>query len=530
LSRRLPALLAVSLGLLVASPARAGEEVERALRAWTEAADAQGRGAAAFALAALDPEGRETLRAWPTLRRWPEDVQRGEPFSWKEEVEGVGEHTVFAFAPRTYEPGHAWPVLVWLHGAVSRPADGGGRSVLGQWARLADQEEFILLAPSARRGSEWWTPAGERLVLQALSTLCARYRVDADRVALGGFSDGASGCWSLLVRQPGPFCCFLSLMGHPVVARRAGGPAFAANLGARPVYAVNGGRDALYPSAAVRPFFEEMRREGCDVVWEDLPEAGHDVAQATELWPRLREFWVAHPRQALRRELRWQAVAGRGAGALDWIEIESVSPDGPPALGAGGGVLPAGPGRPRIGLSLDAAWRGPGVRVSAVEEGGPASAAGVRPGDVLLAVGGSTLPEEGAGSALLALLARRGAEPSVYRLRREDAEVEVTITPRLSEDGLPEGAEALGYGAPTGRVVARVREDGAIEIECRGVERLRLHLCDALLPASGPLRVFVNGEIRHDGPAPRSVAYFLSRQAGRGDGEPPWTGTLLVRP
>jgi hypothetical protein len=289
---------------------------------------------------------------------------------------------------------------------------------------------------------------------------------------------------------------------------------------------VNGGRDALYPSAAIRPFVEEMRREGCDLTWEDLPEAGHDVSQVTELWPRLRAFWVAHPRTPLRRELRWQCAAGRGAGALDWVEIEEVAPDGPRAIGAEGGVLPAGPGRPHLGISLDEAYDGPGLRVASVEPGGPAESAGLRPGDRILAVGGTALPASGAARALLAHFAQAGDAATVLRLGRGEAELEVEVTPRVEAAG----DAALGYGAPSGRVVARVREDGAIDLECRGVRRLRLHLCDALLPASGPLRVYVNGDLRHEGAAAPSVATFLAGQAGRGDGEPPWSATLLLWP
>ena len=41
-------------------------------------------------------------------------------------------------------------------------------------------------------------------------------------------------------------------------------------VGMRPVYAVNGGQDRLFPSEQMRPFFEQLEDAGCDLAWKPL--------------------------------------------------------------------------------------------------------------------------------------------------------------------------------------------------------------------------------------------------------------------
>ncbi len=343
----MPRLAALLLIVALGAPARAGDgdgdgdAVAAALRAWTRAASEAARAEAAWALWQADPAGDRTLAALGHVPRWDPAAPRGEVLEWKQEVPARGEHTVYAFVPATYAADRPWPVLVWLHGAVAREGDGGGRAGLSLWGARADADDFLLLCPSARKGSEWWTPEGAALVLEALETLCRSHRVDANRVLLAGFSDGASGCWHFLTHHPGPFCGFAALMGHPLVPRVMGGPAFARNVASRPVFAVNGGADRLYPAGAVAGLMEEVRAAGGDVTWIALEDAGHDLGAVEEVWPRLRQWWIEHPRDPLPAHVAWHCHHGSRARGRDWVEVVEVAEDGPLAEGAAGGVLPS---------------------------------------------------------------------------------------------------------------------------------------------------------------------------------------------
>lgn len=103
-----------------------------------------------------------------------------------------GKRDSYLYVPPRYDPRQPLPLILLLHGAGGHAHDG-----LGILRHLADQAGLILLAP-ASAGSTW-DIIGARsygpdvsLIDQALAHLFERYGVDPSRIAIGGFSDGAS--------------------------------------------------------------------------------------------------------------------------------------------------------------------------------------------------------------------------------------------------------------------------------------------------------------------------------------------------
>jgi len=97
--------------------------------------------------------------------------------------------------------------------------------------------------------------------------------------------------------------------------------------------------------------------------------------------------------------------------------------------GAGAAAAPAARGGPRrasLGTVPDFAFQGPGVRVDQVLPGSPAETAGIRAGDVVVALGGRTVDTLRAYSD--ALKAHRPGEKVTVTLRRDGAEVTVEAT------------------------------------------------------------------------------------------------------
>jgi len=82
--------------------------------------------------------------------------------------------------------------------------------------------------------------------------------------------------------------------------------------------------------------------------------------------------------------------------------------------------------------SLDALSFEEGVRVARVADASPASRAGLRPGDVILAAGGTPVGDPGALDALLARLG--AAQPVLLQVRRGDAVFEVPVELTLATD------------------------------------------------------------------------------------------------
>jgi phospholipase/carboxylesterase len=107
-----------------------------------------------------------------------------------------GERAGVIYVPPTYLPDRPAPLLIMLHGAGSR-----GENALKPLLHLADEVGLILVAPDSR-GRTWdlildaYGP-DVALIDRALAQIFAQYMIAPARVALGGFSDGASYALSL---------------------------------------------------------------------------------------------------------------------------------------------------------------------------------------------------------------------------------------------------------------------------------------------------------------------------------------------
>jgi membrane-associated protease RseP (regulator of RpoE activity) len=530
------ALACAALALLLL-PARREAGAEEARPPWAGELDAlrgerdgAKRAAGVATLLAKKPDVNALLVELARPRVYATGASRG-TFQWDREVPGVGALTVFAYAPSGYTSEKAWPVLVWMHGGVGRDEDGGGLSGLGMLQDVAEAEGFLLLSPSATGKCPWWSPAGARLLHGALLDLAATHRVDATRVAAAGFSDGGSGCFHLLAHAPDSYGCFVALMGNPNITRIAGGPVFASNLASRPVWALNGGRDQLYPSAQMKPAIEELQRAGARLAWEDDPAAGHDPGAALGRLQAVFDFWAKNPREALPATLDWSSAAPAVDGRRGWLEIVAVSPDAPGDAASAAVALPPpqAPRRPRLGITLDQEFEGVGIRLTRVEPGSPAADAGFQPGDVLVKVGDRQLTQGGEALATLrAYLDGLGESDGAFGVLRGDETLTLTTRPRLLKSDEPPAE--LGYGRPAGRVVGEIKPGNQIVLTTHGVSSLRLHLARPLVDPTKPVTVTLNGKQVHSGPVQGDAAYVLEQALTTLPGDPYFEATLTLAP
>src|ERR1043166_2613292 len=100
------------------------------------------------------------------------------------------------YVPQAYDATAALPLIILLHGAGQSSAEW-----FGSYGRRAESMRSILLAPDSR-GQTWDVAYGGfgpdvAFINHALQAVFSRYNVDARRIALAGFSDGASYALSL---------------------------------------------------------------------------------------------------------------------------------------------------------------------------------------------------------------------------------------------------------------------------------------------------------------------------------------------
>ena len=94
---------------------------------------------------------------------------------------------------------------------------------------------------------------------------------------LSGVSDGGTGALYIAMRETTPFASILPLNGYLMVLALRDiddGLIFANNLRNKPMFAVNGGRDPLYPTRVVDPYIEHLKRGGVTIDYHPQPNAG----------------------------------------------------------------------------------------------------------------------------------------------------------------------------------------------------------------------------------------------------------------
>jgi phospholipase/carboxylesterase len=174
------------------------------------------------------------------------------------------------YVPPGHDATRETPLALTLHGA-----GGDARSGLSHLIGLADEFGLVLLAPESR-GRTWDVLVGGYgpdvgFIDRALGQTFDRLAVDAGRLAITGFSDGASYALSLGLTNG-------DLLTHAI----AFSPGFAApadRRGRPPVFVSHGMRDRVLPiERCSRRIVPQLEREGYEVRYREF-DGPHTVPE-----------------------------------------------------------------------------------------------------------------------------------------------------------------------------------------------------------------------------------------------------------
>jgi phospholipase/carboxylesterase len=176
----------------------------------------------------------------------------------------------YLYVPAGYRAGHPAPLAVVLHGAGEDARDG-----LAQLRAQADEAGLILLSPTSREYT-WDLVAGRRrygpdiaAIDRALEQTFSRHAVDPARVAVAGYSDGASYALSLGITNG-------DLFTH-IIAFSPGFMAPAGHTGSPRIFVSHGTRDRWLPiERCSRRIVPQLERAGYEVRYSEF-EGGHVV-------------------------------------------------------------------------------------------------------------------------------------------------------------------------------------------------------------------------------------------------------------
>ena len=179
-----------------------------------------------------------------------------------------GERDGLLYVPASYQADHPAPLVLMLHGA-----GGAARGALNPFLPLADAAGLILLATDSRART-WDIILGGygpdvAFIDRALAESFARCAVDPTRIAVEGFSDGASYALSLGLTNGDLFA--------RVVAFSPGFMAPAERRGTPRVFISHGTRDEVLPiERCSRRIVPLLQGAGYDVHYQEF-DGGHTV-------------------------------------------------------------------------------------------------------------------------------------------------------------------------------------------------------------------------------------------------------------
>jgi phospholipase/carboxylesterase len=134
--------------------------------------------------------------------------------------ESIAPHATFA--PMHYEPGYAYPLVVWLHGAL------GNEQQLRRVMPLVSMRNYVAVAPrgtsSARRDAFDWrqtetdVEAAEDRVFECIATAKRRFNIHPRRVFLAGLGCGGTMALRVAWNHPDKFAG-VATIGGPLPAQ-----------------------------------------------------------------------------------------------------------------------------------------------------------------------------------------------------------------------------------------------------------------------------------------------------------------------
>jgi predicted esterase len=327
------------------------------------------------------------------------------------------------YVPSGYSPEKQAPLVVYLHGSVSRADienDPAGWAKRNPFVKIAEEEGWILLFPFGQAGATWWDEVGISNILNLIRVAKIQYNIDDNRVFLGGFSDGASGAYLFAMALPGDFAGFIALNGNMGVASEDGGlPTYASNFTNSQVYAVSTDKDQLYPTAETERFIALAQSAGANIEYRKL-KGEHSFAYADSELPYIADWMYKQIRNPFPTKLFWESALP-GFGVCRWFAIDEIAADEPASWYHDYNTAFTD-SSVAIGIVIDEQYSGMGVRVSNIADGDYlARRIGLKGGDIIVK-GGNMIINNSDDLAAFKRTLHRG-DPVSLAINRAGAEL-----------------------------------------------------------------------------------------------------------
>lgn len=194
------------------------------------------------------------------------------------------------YVPAEYTKARRWPVILCLHGAGERGADGLLQTQVGlpeAIRRHCERWPALVVMPQCSGSLNWNYQTMADVALGALAATEREFRTDPDRVYLTGLSMGGYGSWFLASQYPGRWAAVVPVCGGALLPTRLNPPqpqpadpygTLAQGIGAQlPIWAFHGAQDPIVPVSESQKLVAGLRALGNPIQYTEYPDVAHDA-------------------------------------------------------------------------------------------------------------------------------------------------------------------------------------------------------------------------------------------------------------
>ncbi len=394
----------------------------------------------------------------------------------------------FLYVPKCYD-GSPLPMIVYLHGGNSKRAfDPYTDEILSKepMMKLCEQNGWFYLFPEARFDCAWWSPNGMENVRTFIREAKRRYNIDDDRIAVTGFSDGASGAYFYALAMPNDFAQFFPWSGHMAAASLFGDwQLYVPNLRNRQVFATNGGKDRLYPTAKMLPMIQLAKRAGANLTHVSFDTADHNYGYLKLVYPGFIKRIENNRRDPFPKKIYWETSDPR-IGSCDWIAIIKLSTQQKAALWYQDYNCGIPTGQIAYGFTPGQDESGTGLKVAVVDPKKETIAArlGFEPEDIIVAVDGQTLHSPNDFVQICG--SKKSGDPITASIVRGGASQ--TLSAKFPA---PESTPAFSHKSRSGAIVAEY-DRNRFTIKTSRIKQFSILLSPKMIRFDQPVTVVVN--------------------------------------
>lgn len=262
------------------------------------------------------------------------EIKTHNPYKFKKErdysisfkINDTTKTSFFIHLPKNYNPENKYPLLFFLHGAVKNNELTDYQLAswnLGDWNRYytkyAEVNDVILVFPKGDKLYNWMTPDnGFFMIPEILKKIKTAINVDNNKIFISGHSNGATGSFSYLMKQPTQFTGFYGFNTYPKVFT---GGTFIENIKNRSFINFSTDQDYYYPPNANDDFTKLMAEINADYKeyrFNGFPHWFPKFDESEQAYQILFNDLANRNRNPFPKEISWE-LDDEKYGNIDWL-------------------------------------------------------------------------------------------------------------------------------------------------------------------------------------------------------------------